>query len=419
MSSTRAFVSFAVCSGFALASASGLAAHVVVVGTGDPKLDVPAVQAAVDQGGHVVLRGHFSFDAPPTIVPEIPGLPLATVRVSREVTISGADDDGDGMATIERGQVPFEVEAHGASVTIRRLHFLDPKIGAIHVSAVSGLTVASCRIEGVEPGSPIGNTAIGINTSSNVPTPAAPGAPERISGRLSIVDNDIELGPASSADNNLGIVLFGAGVPGAEIDAQIRGNRISNVTEPGINLRYVVGHVDIERNRVSTAEVTGPSAGAFVEAIRVVNTGSYRIAHNFVECRWSLGFGIGVFSQVGVWPEEQAVVTANHIVMSPPEGAVLGQNSAGINIRGFARGNLVFANTISGYARNALSILRFPLPPAQTGVPANNAFVLNRLEGFSAAGADILVGDQVLNTIVIGEGSVEDHGVGTVIVPLP
>ena len=39
---------------------------VVVAGTGDPNVDVPAVQAAVDQGGRVVLMGHFSFDRPPT-----------------------------------------------------------------------------------------------------------------------------------------------------------------------------------------------------------------------------------------------------------------------------------------------------------------------------------------------------------------
>src|SRR5262249_26997656 len=42
-------------------------APTVVVGTGDPDIDVPAVQAAVDQGGDVILQGHFSFDRPPTI----------------------------------------------------------------------------------------------------------------------------------------------------------------------------------------------------------------------------------------------------------------------------------------------------------------------------------------------------------------
>lgn len=37
-----------------------------VTGTGHPDVDVPAVQAAVDRGGSVVLIGHFSFDRPPS-----------------------------------------------------------------------------------------------------------------------------------------------------------------------------------------------------------------------------------------------------------------------------------------------------------------------------------------------------------------
>jgi len=53
--------------GIAAAFAGALSAQpVMVVGTGDPDVDVPAVQAAVDQGGHLVLMRHFSFDRPPT-----------------------------------------------------------------------------------------------------------------------------------------------------------------------------------------------------------------------------------------------------------------------------------------------------------------------------------------------------------------
>src|SRR6516164_10231020 len=50
-----------------LALSASAAAQTVVVGTGNPDIDVPAVQAAVDQGGDVVLKGHFSFDRSPTI----------------------------------------------------------------------------------------------------------------------------------------------------------------------------------------------------------------------------------------------------------------------------------------------------------------------------------------------------------------
>jgi ABC-type branched-subunit amino acid transport system substrate-binding protein len=65
--------------GFAtvLAWAASAAAQTVVVGTGDPDTDVKAVQAAVDQGGEVTLKGHFSFNRAPTV-------PTATAFVGVE-----------------------------------------------------------------------------------------------------------------------------------------------------------------------------------------------------------------------------------------------------------------------------------------------------------------------------------------------
>src|SRR5215831_11577909 len=131
------------------------AAQTLVVGTGDPEVDVPAVQAAVDQGGEVILKGHFSFDRPPTVPMTIGG--LATILVSKAVAISGARDEDDRMrpehgemTSIEGGTTPFYVEVPGAPVTIQRLRFIRPRGDAINVYAVRGLVIASCKIEGVE-----------------------------------------------------------------------------------------------------------------------------------------------------------------------------------------------------------------------------------------------------------------------------
>src|SRR6516225_3140285 len=138
-----------------LAWAASAPAQTVVVGTGNPDLDVPAVQAAVDQGGEVTLKGHFSFNRPPT-VPTATHFSggLATVLVSKAVVISGTQDgdtqDGE-MTSVEGGTTPFYVEAPGASVTIQGLHFIRPNGNAIFVYAVTGLVIASCKIEGIEP----------------------------------------------------------------------------------------------------------------------------------------------------------------------------------------------------------------------------------------------------------------------------
>src|SRR4051794_19068083 len=117
----------------AVASFSGtLEAQTVVVGTGDPDIDIAAVQAAVDAGGAVVLRGRFSFDNPPTRHGSLPNL-MSTVLVSKEVRISGDWDERGQMTTIEGGEIPFAVEVRGAAVRIEKLRFLRPKLYGIFV----------------------------------------------------------------------------------------------------------------------------------------------------------------------------------------------------------------------------------------------------------------------------------------------
>ena len=43
---------------------------------------------------------------------------------------------------------------------------------------------------------------------------------------------------------------------------------------------------------------------------------------------------------------------------------------------------------------------------------------VNHLDDFKASHADIFVDGGVMNTFIVGQGTVEDHGVGTVIVPV-
>jgi hypothetical protein len=391
-------------------------AQTVVVGTGNPDVDVPAVQVAVDQGGDVVLVGHFSFNRPPTVPMATRFLGgLAMVLVSKGVTISGdreengnvRDEDGE-MTTIEGGTTPFYVEAAGASVTIQGLRFNRPKDNAIAVYAVSGLVIASCKIASLDPP---GSDGIDIATSEGVPSPAKPGHPENISGTLLIVNNDIDLAGGTADVQTVGILMFSVGVPGAEVEAYVSGNKIRNTTEPAIDIRRIVGRAYIERNVITTGSVEGPSGISM--GIRIVNTGSYLVAHNRIDCGWAQAQGIGVFSQFAAWPMERAIVVDNDVTMSPPGDTVFGVDSAGIAIRGFAQGNVVQDNRIRGRARAALSAYGY-----RGGTPGNNAFVLNRLDHFEASLADVFVGDGVMNTLIVGQGTVEDHGVGTVILPV-
>jgi hypothetical protein len=380
------------------------AAQTLVVGTGDPGVDVSAVQAAVDQGGEVILKGHFSFDRAPT-VPMFSG-DFATVLLSKAVAISGAPHENGEMTTIEGGTTPFYIEVPGAPVTIQRLRFVRPTGHAINVYAVRGLAIASCKIEGVEPQNGLGG---GITVGTGViPTPTKPGKPENISGTLLIAYNDIDVG-GTAFDDTLGVSVVSVGIPGTEVEAYVSGNHIRNTTEPAIEFRRVVGRVYVERNVITTGSVLGPASNP--QVIRIVNIGSYMIAHNSIHCGWAQAQGIGVFSQIAQWPMESAMVVDNDVTMSPPEETAVDAFSAGIAIRGFAQGNVVLNNRIRGRARAAVAVDDF-----KGGTPDKNALIGNRFDDFEASRADVFIDVGVTNTVILEQrGTVEDLGVNTVV----
>jgi len=396
-----------------LVRVTSASAQTVVVGTGNPDIDVPAVQAAVDQGGEVILQGHFSFDRPPTVPTVLhTGGGLATVLVSKRVAISGKQGEDGAMTTIEGGTTPFYVEAPGAGVTIQRLRFVRPKPDAIFVYAVGGLLITFCKIEGVDLGLGFG-VGIDIYTTDPIPTPTSPGKPENVTGRLLIVNNDIDVGGTAQV-STVGVLIFSVGVPGAEVEAYVSENRIRNTTEPAINVRRALGHIVVERNVITTGSVFGRPTN--LQAIRAVNTGSFLIAHNKIECQWGHPDvqGIGVFSQVAEWPMEGAIVVDNEVTMSPPEGVLFTNRSGGITISGFAQGNVVMANRIRGRGRAALSVTVF----FAGGITADNTLARNHVDDFDASQADVFIGPGVTDTLVFEQrGTIEDQGVNTVIVP--
>jgi hypothetical protein len=365
-----------------------VAAQTVILGTGNPDTDIAAVQAAVDRGGSVVLRGRFSFANPPIRRGTLPDL-MAMVLVSKDVTISGTWDKRGEMTAIEGGEIPFAVEAPGAAVRIERLRFVRPKRYAIFVDAVSGLTIESCAIENVEPlpfpGNPTGMSygfGVYVATLLGLPTPESRGKPENISGKLSIVNNQISVSPA--ADEGMGIMIVSVGDPEKPVEIDISGNTIRNTTQKGINLKQIGGQARIERNIVATSVVyTGPARG-FIAGIHCGGSGSYLITQNRIDIADPNGAGIRLRAYPGLGAAiEHATITDNDVTMSVPEDLVLGARSAGIEILGLARGNIASRNRIRGRARVGLSVV-----PDITGIPAGNILDQNDRDGFISSLAD-------------------------------
>jgi hypothetical protein len=414
----------------ALAAAPGQAAdgsgdlpRTMVVGTGNPEVDVAAVQAAVDRGGQILLQGHFSFSQPPTKSTRPTSfLPrLATVLVTKESVISGVRNSQGEMTTIEGGTWPFAVEAQGGPVTLQFLRFVRPRGGAIQVNAVDGLLIKDCRVEGVEPirqsdlpGAKIG-FAIAIATVPAPPTPTKPGQPENISGVLSIVNNFLDAAGGTVDDMTVGILVFSAGgLTEKSVDLYISGNRISNVTERAINIRQLGGQAHIEHNIINTGSIAGAASGVAPDAIHAFGAGAYLIAHNSIQSDWATGAGIRVHASYSESPINGAIVMDNDLNMIAPENAVFGASSAAIEIRGYAQANVVLNNRVRGRARTGLALVN-----QGQGIPGNNQFVANDLNSFQPSLAGVFVDAGVTNTLLIGQKSdVQDGGIGTVIVGL-
>ena len=407
-----------------LAAFAGIMAArpVVVAGTGNPTLDVAAVQAAVDQGGSVVLRGHFSFDMPPNT--PAGSIYSRMVTISKNVVIAGRPDANGDIPVIEGGNWPFLVDAADAHVTIHGLHCVRPIAGAIWVYSAGGFCSPAAALRTCSQVLSMGwkrgsnptavSTAIFVGADPHPPNAKNPGVPGDFSGTLAVLNNDMDVGAIPDA-LTLGVVMFRVGgSPDKEVNILVSGNTIRNVTEPAINFRVVGGRAYAERNML----ITGNISSANSDVIRVVGSGSYVIARNTIDCGWTDGTatGIAVAGQPPpMAPATNATIVDNDITMSAVDGTVFADVSAGIELRGFVQGSSVLNNRIRGRARAALSLI-----DQNGGMPGDSSLALNDVADFQPTTADIFIDTGVTNTFVFGrQASLTDLGSGTTVVPRP
>jgi hypothetical protein len=379
------------------------AAQTVIVGTGDPSVDVPAVQAAVDAGGEVLLVGTFSFDRPPTNG--------RSILVSRPVHIVGTGNEGSGRATILGGQRPFEINAPGAQVSIEGIDFISWELLAMDVQGVRGLRIANC---GIERGVGVNFPGLGIIAGGVLVFPANRA---RVTGGITIVDNEFDVGGTETV-RTYAIIVIGVGVANDPVEVLIAGNTISNVTAHGADVRQVIGAAIIERNVIRPGPVGGQrvtNADKFVDGIRVLGLGSYVVRHNTIEVAFENAASIRVQGNSPQAPVTRATIESNDITMAVPDGVGPGTESAGIELRRVARGSDVRHNQIWGRANAAFALISDPTSVPNTFLtPENNTFVGNNQSIFDSALVDVLVGPRVSATTFLGgTGTIDDHGVAT------
>jgi hypothetical protein len=381
--------------------------QIVIVGRGNAAADVAAVQAAVNRGGVVYLRGAFSFDQAP--------VDNRTILVTTSVTILGRPDAKGNMPSITGGTVPFRIVAPGAMVTIEGLRFVGSTLIAIEVRSAGGLRIANNQIERVGP-APLSGVAAAESGAFGIAFNTGP-----VSGGVAIERNTIDVG-GTAAERTGGISTGNQGFD-AGVRIRIAQNMITNTTAHGIDLRNVAGSATIESNVVIAGRIGSKPEGladSFVDGIRCLGSGEYRVALNWIDVGYENAAGIRLQGNMATIPVAMPVVTENYVRMTAPSDSLAGSENAGIELRRATTDAVVRNNLIHGIGRTALSVASEPgrVSMAATLWLDSRWFTAGPTQPGAGRAADVIVGPGSTDTHVTGGPgtfSVEDQGTRTIV----
>jgi Right handed beta helix region len=367
--------------------------------------DVHNVQNAIDVGGTVLLKAVNMAGQPTAFnfgTPEV--LPGRTVFMNVDVRILG-ERVGEHRTTVQGGLSPFTGLAQVKSA-ILGIDFEGPKWEAIVLGASAGSDISDNRIHGLvavkvcvfPPACPAHFTyASGIDIGG--------GAPELVTGKIRIADNDIEGLLADTSNDAFPPVIFGMQVDTASADFEITGNTIRDTPTNGIGVERVQGSsVRVTNNRI---EIGGPDASAAI-FINGDHSVRFEISKNQVVTTAPAPFldGIALASNelLGTDSIVGALVHDNHVTM---QGSFFG----GISFYDAITDSTVNHNVIDGDGAFALQVSSYGVPPILNA--SSDRFIENDVRSFNASVADVLLDANSLNDLVVGDcASSLDFGIG-------
>lgn len=374
----------------------------VVFPTGEFPTDVENVQAAVDQGGIVLLKA-TNQDGQPTAFNFGPPDPFVfgSVALETDVWVLG-ETAGSQMTTIEGGVFPLFGRA--GRVRIEGIHFHGALVSAIIVVQSTGAEVVGNRITGVVPLPPeFGFTeARAIKFLAN----AFP-----ITGTVVVADNLIE--DSVPADYSDDVIDFSDGIVFDEVEADvyIEGNTIADVQDDGILMINSRGPVHIRDNLI----VPGPGEpGSFGNGIAInhgtavdTSNASFEITGNDVFCENPNADGMYLFGNRATIISP--VVARNRVTM---QGSFFGA----ITLYGNVSSARVSNNRIDGEGAFAFDVVS--IRPGDAA--ESNRFQGNNISHFDASVADLFLDAHTRDTTFSGQsGTVIDLGTGNRISGVP
>jgi hypothetical protein len=384
-----------------------------VVGQDNAAKDIQAVQAAVDQGGTVLLKGVFDFGE------------KGQVRIGKDVKLLGEKKEAQYLTKIKGGYWTFyaplptqlPIEAPGPKIEIRDIHFEGAVWSPIVIIYSSGVSIIGNRIAKVRPFSgpevavvlPSGNSVQqAIVCSSFFARKYQPGV---IKGTLIISDNDIDLSndiPEKTMSQGV-FIMWTTG-----IKAEVSGNTIVNCSRNSIEIldnykdKDGNGEIVIQGNKIITAETgipiplpqtpNGIVAGWLFDqtvAADMSRNIKYSITKNTIIARGKTSMGIALLT-LG------AIVQGNEIVVG-------GGEASGIVVWGAK--NELTQNKVRGNGKSAIAFSVFKkLAARETKCQAND------LSQFKASMADIMLTNGADNNVFENQnGSVINMGKGNIV----
>ena len=386
----------------------------VVTGQNNPELDIEAVQAAVDKGGSVLLKGTFNFGQ------------KGQVKIKNDVEVIGeSDGKGKPLTKIMGGFWTFHsplpsteppLPGPGPKVKIKNIHFDGATWTPMHFPYISGAEISGNNITNVHPfpvpvkwpgGDKLLVTA-GVLMGSRFAhrEKLLPGA---TTGHLIVSDNNIDL-RCENPKMTMGQGVFFLWTWGATIE--IKRNRVRNVSRNSIESldNYLDeegrGSVLVAENNIVTPKLgipfPGPSTpnGIVVGWFLDMTGGSdpsrnskITVIRNFVQTNGETSGGI-------ISLGDGIAILGNRVQVKR------GAKSAGVIHIG--SNGFIARNKIDG--SGAFAMQAVPWRDIKTN---GNTFAWNDVTEFKAAAADFLcVGNK--NTLVGTSCKIDDKGKGNV-----
>ena len=334
-------------------------------GKNNPSVDVAALQAAVDKGGLVSLRGEFDFGGD------------GSVAIRKDVSIVGEDSQGAVRTKIKGGRLtlktiaPEDETSAGPKISVSRIHFDGAAWTPLYFGHASQVAITANRITNVRPQLSIIEGRRPYHAQQGmligtwlVPTldRLQPYRANLVTGPIVIEDDEIELtSPRPTETLGLGVFLIRA----TGVTASIARNKIYNASRNAVetldNFRDAEGHgsIIIQDNDIETPAEgisfptpntpNGILAGYFLDRSGAATDPRRAIPHivvsNIVRARGAASIAIIVLA-------DGSFLRGNHLTVGGAEAtAVLHAGSR----------SYIGQNRIEGTAQAGIRL--FPLAP--------------------------------------------------------